>query len=544
MHNTGVVPLFFYARNPERSLTVIPPLLLVPPQRAQRRERLAAGRCSTSTSTTARPALTSLFPLFWSCKRGRQRDRGRLPVLLARRRRERRPVVDARFYRSFWSSGPGTAHARRPDRLVHARPGRRHASNAFLPLFYEASGPDHFALFTLAGRLPALGAVADLVRAAPLICVARQRPDAGSAWSSRSGSAHTDKATERTTTVIPPLLFVSRTTPAESFTTALALFWRYRDIASATTWCCRCYYDVHDYQLAGRRCCSRSSSATTATPTRPTAWVSPFFYSHTTPTYGTTFGLPLVVLPAVLGHPARQRRDDAGPAALRALAAPRLSSRRWSSRSTTTRKACTRTAPPTARYRRFVGAVLPFYDSGVKRPGDFKWDVLGGIVGRERIGHHKFVRLFWFFNFETGAAPRAQTAWYSAPQRTPRKVAARGLERRGVLKPATSDWRAAAGGLMIDPTVSTDPAPAPTSGRAPTRWRARVRPWRRSRRRSRSLRRSSSWASRFCTKRRTPSSRSRLAARSRSLRSCPVLTTWATFAGSRPRTHRPGSARW
>ena len=77
-------------------------------------------------------------------------------------------------------------------------------------------------------------------------------------------------------------------------------------------------------------------------------------------------------------------------------------------------------------YRRFVGAVVPVYDSGVKRPGDFKWNILGGIVGGERVGHHKFVRLFWFFNFETGPAPRAQTAWYSAPQRTPRKVAARG----------------------------------------------------------------------------------------------------------------------
>jgi len=83
---------------------------------------------------------------------------------------------------------------------------------------------------------------------------------------------------------------------------------------------------------------------------------------------------------------------------------------------------------PDGTYRRFVGLVLPFYDSGVKRPGDFVWNLLGGLVGRERIGHHRYTRLFWFFNIETAPAPRAQTAWYSQPVRTPRKLAARGLD--------------------------------------------------------------------------------------------------------------------
>ena len=87
--------------------------------------------------------------------------------------------------------------------------------------------------------------------------------------------------------------------------------------------------------------------------------------------------------------------------------------------------------PPDGTYRRFVGLVLPVYDSGVKRPGDFMWNLFGGLVGHERIGHHQFMRLFWLFTFETGPAPRAQTAWYSAPPRTSRKVAARGLNVAG-----------------------------------------------------------------------------------------------------------------
>jgi hypothetical protein len=86
---------------------------------------------------------------------------------------------------------------------------------------------------------------------------------------------------------------------------------------------------------------------------------------------------------------------------------------------------------PDGTYRRFVGLVLPFYDSGVKRPGDFMWNILGGLVGRERIGHHRYLRLFWFINVETEPAPRAQTAWYSQPTRTPRKMAARGLDVAG-----------------------------------------------------------------------------------------------------------------
>jgi hypothetical protein len=70
--------------------------------------------------------------------------------------------------------------------------------------------------------------------------------------------------------------------------------------------------------------------------------------------------------------------------------------------------------------------VAPFWDAAVKRPGDYAWNVLGGLFGHERIGRNRYLRLF-FFRFEQEPAPRAQTAWYSQPVRTSRREATRGL---------------------------------------------------------------------------------------------------------------------
>ena len=74
--------------------------------------------------------------------------------------------------------------------------------------------------------------------------------------------------------------------------------------------------------------------------------------------------------------------------------------------------------------------MIPFWDSGVKRPGDFMWEILGGLVGHERIGHHRYLRIL-YMTFETAPVPRAQTSWYSKPIPTSRKTAARGLDVMG-----------------------------------------------------------------------------------------------------------------
>ena len=82
MHNFGVAPLFFYARNPERSLTVIPPLLtyrrnehngenvwqldaaLLPQARPRDQPDHACSRCSGRTSAAATQTAVG-FPLYW-----------------------------------------------------------------------------------------------------------------------------------------------------------------------------------------------------------------------------------------------------------------------------------------------------------------------------------------------------------------------------------------------------------------------------------------------------------------------------------------------
>jgi hypothetical protein len=54
------------------------------------------------------------------------------------------------------------------------------------------------------------------------------------------------------------------------------------------------------------------------------------------------------------------------------------------------------------------------------------WEVLGGLFGHESVGRNRYLKLF-FMRFEQEPAPRAQTAWYSQPLRTPRRQPARGL---------------------------------------------------------------------------------------------------------------------
>jgi hypothetical protein len=186
------------------------------------------------------------------------------------------------------------------------------------------------------------------------------------------------------------------------------------------------FYDVHDYHLSRTTAFFPLFIRHHRDADDATYWVSPFFYSHTTPTYGTTFGFPLAFVP--LYWDIRRGNDRT------TLVLPLYAQwQRATYRSTLVipsyyhQEGLRADGTPDGTYRRFVGFVLPVYDSGVKRPGDFLWNILGGLIGHETIGHHQYLRFLWFFNVEHGSAPRAQTAWYSQPARTPRKVAARGL---------------------------------------------------------------------------------------------------------------------
>jgi hypothetical protein len=75
--------------------------------------------------------------------------------------------------------------------------------------------------------------------------------------------------------------------------------------------------------------------------------------------------------------------------------------------------------------------LAPFYRSAVYRPGDYMWEVLGGLFGQERIGRKRFLKVL-FLRFETEKPTAAQTAWYGQPLRQSRRAPARGLR--------TSTW--------------------------------------------------------------------------------------------------------
>ena len=147
-------------------------------------------------------------PLYWS-SRGTSRTRGLLPIA--------------------WHSNDSATGA---------------TSNAVLPFFYEAHGGQRFRFFTLiagysrsqTSRTWYVGPIASSdgieSRFRMIFPI----------WFS-----HANKATESQTRVIPPLLYVSRTTPQTGLRTFLGIFWHHHDIASSVTLGLPLYYDFNDF---------------------------------------------------------------------------------------------------------------------------------------------------------------------------------------------------------------------------------------------------------------------------------------------------------
>ena len=75
--------------------------------------------------------------------------------------------------------------------------------------------------------------------------------------------------------------------------------------------------------------------------------------------------------------------------------------------------------------------VPPLFDAASERPGDLRWEILGGLFGKERIGRNHYLKVF-FLTFETQKASAAQTSWYGQPRRPSRTRPTRGL--------ATNTW--------------------------------------------------------------------------------------------------------
>ena len=401
VHDNGLVPLFFHARNAERTVTVIPPLLFFYHHGIKSdRTRLWCALLYHASDPERRT--TALFPILWSRRDGPRRADIVFPLFWH--------FADAEAHRDWMLAGPfysSTAGTRRtrgflPIAWMTRDSGNGDAANALLPLFYEGHGRDHRSFYTLIAGYHRSGP-ARFWYALPF-CI-----------------RHTDEATETTTTVIPPLLYVSRGDPESGFRTFLGLYWNTRDVASATTLVLPLFYDVHDYHLSRTTLLLPLLVRYERAADGNTFWVAPLFYRHTTPTDSTTVGFPFVW--------DFKRGDDRTTVVFPFYAHWRRSDHTgtYVFPSYYYREGIHADGTPDGTYRRFV---LPFYDSGVERPGDFMWEILGGLVGHERIGRHQFLRLF-YLTFETGPAPRAKTAWYSQPVRPSRRAVPRGLNVAG-----------------------------------------------------------------------------------------------------------------
>ncbi len=225
---------------------------------------------------------------------------------------------------------------------------------------------------------------------------------------------HRNNITDTRTLFVPALLHYSRKSPERSLSSWLLLFWHTSNVTSSSTFGLPLFYDFHSYHqnrltvvlpLFVRY---RNESADESTI------LTPLFFRYGSPKEATTIAFPLYW-------------------------------RFWSpDRSTTVffpiyynvRRPGSDTTYifPNFYYRKGLGSeagtshlfVFPFWESEVKRPGDYMWEALLGVVGWERIGRNRFLKLL-FIPFELEAAPAAKTAWYGKPPRTKERVA-RGLD--------------------------------------------------------------------------------------------------------------------
>jgi hypothetical protein len=274
----------------------------------------------------------------------------------------------------------------------------RSGSHAFLPFFYERHTPRSLTVLTLPFGY-------------------HREPDRHWWYLGPLCLYHRNDATETSTLLVPPLLHYSRTSPERSLSSWFLLFWHKRNVTSSATYGLPLVYDFHSYHQSRLTMVLplffryRNEATDTATT------IAPLYFRHSSPADSTTIAFPLlwrfwspersttVVFPFYVG--VRRPSFEASYVF------------------------------PNVYYPKGLGTeagtshlfVFPFWESEVKRPGDYMWEALLGLVGWERIGRNRFLKLL-FIPFELEAAPAAKTAWYGKPPSRHRKRVARGLDIR------------------------------------------------------------------------------------------------------------------
>jgi hypothetical protein len=301
---------------------------------------------------------------------------------------------------------------------------KQSGSEAILPLFYASQGPGRFTLLTLLAGFSRNTVGSRRWYVGPLYV--SDTVESSSRFLIPAFFTHTNKLTETTTRVIPPLLHFSRTSPEKSFSTWLGLFWRRTDIASATTLVLPLFADVHDYR-ASRTTLMLPLFVRHANETTGDSYLlAPLLYRHASPEMATT-----VLFPLFWDFKAKARRTTilfplfahwTRPTYSGTYVFPVFYYRKGLLAGGPTAGA------PDGTWRLFIP---PLFDAAVKRKGDLRWEILGGLFGKERIGRNHYLKVL-FMTFETQKASQVQTSWYGQPRRPSRAHPARGL--------ATSNW--------------------------------------------------------------------------------------------------------
>lgn len=401
VHNAGLFPIWFHARNTERSFTTVPlGLFFHRTDYKEDRERLFCVLLWYSRNGSK--STTTFFPLLWAARSDTDSHQVVFPLFWR--------FTDAKAQSAWTLAGPFYWSSHKTERtrgllpiFWYSRDAAAGAgSTALMPLFYENHGEGRRTLMT-----PLFGfkraKESSFTYAGPVIPL----------W-----VKHTNRRTETDTTVVPPLLFFSRTRPDGYLRTALALFWRRQDVTSSTTLALPLFYDVHEYHLSRTTVFLplfiRSADMVAGSVT----WLAPLFYRRSAPTSSTTVLFPLFWD----WKTSQERRTTVLFPLFAHWRRPGYAST-WVFPTIYHSKGLSPAGAPDGTWHTVVA---PFYAAAVKRPGDFMWEVLGGLLGHERVGRNRYLRLF-FMRFEQDPVPRAQTAWYSQATPASRRRPERGL---------------------------------------------------------------------------------------------------------------------
>ncbi|MEO8213012.1 MAG: hypothetical protein ABI560_07460 [Myxococcales bacterium] len=420
VHNTGLVPLYFWAKNSDRTQLLIPPLLTF------HRHDFRADKVITWVALFYRTQApdqdrTVVFPLWWSGRKGPNQHRVLVP-LYWHFQNDTAATSWSLLTLFYWSKEQTrTTRALLPIAWYTRDAKDQSGSEGLMPLFYAAHGPNRFTFLTLLGGV---SRTVDTRRWYAALLYVSDSPTSNTRVIFPLYLSHYDRASETRTRLFIPLAHFSRANPEKSLSTWLALFWRRTDVASATTLVLPLFFDLHDY---------RASRTTVLLPvfwrhanetTGENFLLAPLFYRHTSPTAATTVAFPLY-----WDFKAADRRTTIFVPLFAHWSRPAYNGTyifpifyyRTGYATVGTGPGATRR--PDGTWRLFVP---PLFDAAVQRPGDLRWEILGGIFGKERIGRNHYLKIF-FFTFETQKASAVQTSWYGQPRRTSRARPERGL---------------------------------------------------------------------------------------------------------------------